>query len=128
MHGPVPDVLIPIRPQNPSHPENVEVPLAVAVIVNCELAPKSAVQGPLVTAPLVTVHVGPPGVIAIVPLPFPIAETVMEPGPKLAVTLCAALIVTVQMGVVPGHAVVDPFTVHPVKAEPAFPTAIRLTC
>jgi hypothetical protein len=128
VQGPVPDVLIPKSPQNPSHPENVELPLAVAVIVNCAFSPKSAVQGPLVMAPFVTVQVGPPGVIVRVPLPFPIAETVIEDGPKLAVTLCAALIVTVQVGVTPGHVVVDPFTVHPVKAEPAFPSATRVTC
>ena len=82
---------------------------------------------------MVTVQVIPAGVLVIVPLPFPMPETVTVAGPKVAAAVVApaAPIVTTQISDVAGHAAVgDPFTVQAVSVEPEFRVGVatKVTC
>jgi hypothetical protein len=93
VQGPVPEV----TEQNPIQPANVEVPLGVAVIVTSpEVAAIGALQVPLVAVPL-NVQLIPAGLLVIVPVPLPSAETVTVGLPNVAVTAWGPFIVTTQL-------------------------------
>ena len=100
----------------PVQPSKLELAVAVAVKVTVEFWLKLALQ--------VAPQSIPAGALVIVPVPVPVLFMVRPTwmASKLAVTVCAAPIVTVHVAVVPVHA-----PDQPVKVEPAAAVAVRVT-
>src|SRR5262245_44653019 len=95
-----------------------------------EIVPAAGVAARVTTVPVVkevehvAPHVMPAGALVMVPLPAPVLLTVSAKpcSAKVAVTDCAALIVTVQVPVP-----VQPPPLQPVKLEPAAGAAVSVT-
>ena len=105
----------------PPQAAKLEPASGVAVIVTLEACPKFATQ--------VAPQLMPPGLLEMLPVPAPDFVTVSAKLKgaggvvvKLAVTLCAALIVTAQVEAVPLHA-----PPQPVKLEPLLGAAVSVT-
>jgi hypothetical protein len=105
---------VPLHPA-PLHPENADPLAGVAVKVTCV---------PLTNAALhVAPQLIPAGLLVTVPLPLPVFVTVRVYNcVKLALTACAALIVTTQVPV-PLH----PAPLHPENTDPLAGTAVNVT-
>src|SRR5262249_56735571 len=107
---------VPVPVQPPLQPVKVEPAAGVAVRVTTVPVVKEVEH--------VAPHVMPAGALVMVPLPAPVLLTVSAKpcSAKVAVTDCAALIVTVQVPVP-----VQPPPLQPVKLEPAAGAAGRVT-
>src|SRR6267142_1996575 len=107
---PVPEQPLPLQPVK------LEPAAGVAVSVTAVPLANEAEQ--------VASHEIPTGALVMVPPPAPVLLTVSEKlwSAKVAVTVCAALIVTVQVPVP-----VQPPPLQPVKAEPAAGVAVSVT-
>jgi len=103
--------------QLPVQPVKVEPAAATAVRVTTVLLVNDAEHAVPQEMPV--------GALVTVPLPVPALVTVSAKDGRanVAVTLCAALIVTVQVAVVP----VQPPPLQPVNREPAAGAAVRVT-
>jgi hypothetical protein len=108
-------LVVPLQPL-PLHPVKVEPAAGVAVRVTTVPVVKGAEH--------VAPHVMPAGALETVPDPEPLLLTVSvnDWSAKVAVTLRAALIVTVQLLAVPEQP-----PLQPVKVEPAAGAAVRVT-
>src|SRR5262245_6833507 len=106
---------VPVKPP-PPHPVQLEPAAGGAVRVTAVPLANEAEH--------VAPHVMPAGALVMVPLPAPVLLTVsaMPCSAKVAVTDCAALIVTVQVPVP-----VQPPPLQPVKVEPTAGAAVRVT-
>ncbi len=108
--------LLVVSVQAPDQPLKVDPAAGAAVSVMVVFWLKLAVQ--------VTPQLIPVGVLVIVPIPVPVLLMVKPNwmALKLAVTVCAALIVTVQVAVVPVQA-----PDQPLKVDPAVAAAVNVT-
>ena len=108
-------VPVPEQPP-PLQPVNVEPAAGVAVKVTAVPLAKAAEQ--------VAPQAMPAGALVTVPVPAPVLLTVRVKlcSAKVAVTVCAALIVTVQVPVPE-----QPPPLQPVNVEPAAGVAVRVT-
>src|SRR5262247_4580445 len=107
---------VPVPVQAPLQPVKVEPAAGVAVRVTTVPVVKEVEH--------VAPHVMPAGALVMVPLPAPVLLTVSAKpcSAKVAVTDCAALVVTVQVPVP-----VQPPPLQPVKLEPAAGAAVSVT-
>lgn len=108
---------LPVPVQLPLQPEKVELVAGTAVRVTTVLLVNDDAHA--------VPHEIPVGALVTVPLPVPALVTVSTKDGKanVALTLWAALIVTVQVLVVP----VQPPPLQPVKSEPAAGAAVKVT-
>ena len=114
-------VIVTVQVPVPAHPpplQPVKVEPAAGVAVSVTAVPLAN------EAEHVAPHVTPAGALVMVPLPAPLLLTVSAKlwTAKVAVTDCAALIVTAQEPVP-----VQPPPLQPVKVEPAAGVAVRVT-
>ena len=119
---PMVNVQVPVPEQAPVQPANTEAELAgdaVRVTTLPVLIALEFVQVPL-AAPDVIVQLTPPVPVTL-PLPVPAPLTVTVVRLNVALTDCAALIVTEQVPV-PAHA-----PPHPAKADPAGALGVSVT-
>lgn len=109
-------VHVPVPVQAPPHPVNVDVPSATAASVTRVPWAKGA--------PQVAPHVMPAGAEVTVPPPVPtrLTNSVYSFNVKFAVTVAAAVRLTVQVPVP-----VQPPPLHPANVEPALAEAVRVT-
>src|SRR2546426_3524880 len=108
-------VPVPLHPA-PLQPANTDPLAGAAVKVTCV---------PLTNAALhVTPQSMPAGLLLTVPMPLPVLVTVrVSPCVKVALTACAALMVTTQVPM-PLH----PPPLHPENTEPLVGVAVKVTC
>jgi len=109
-------VAVPLQPL-PLQPVNVEPAAGLAVSVTLLFAVKLALQ--------VAPQLIPAGLLVTVPVPVPDLDTVSVCGTdalNVAVTLCAVLMVTVQVAVP-----LQPLPLQPVNVEPAAGLAVSVT-
>jgi hypothetical protein len=106
---------VPVQP--PLQPVNVEPAAGVAVRVTAVPLANGAVQ--------VVPQLIPVGALVMVPVPAPVLLRVSEKvwSANVAVTVCAAFMVTVHVVPVP----VQPPPLQPVNVEPAAGVAVRVT-
>ena len=106
---------VPVQPA-PVHPVKSELTVGVAVSVTTVPSPKAFEQ--------VVPQSIPAGLEVTEPVPVPVLDTskVCVPRPNVAVTECAASIVTTQVPVP-----VQPDPDHPLNTEPAFGVAVSVT-